>query len=572
MIVVEDLFYQYPRTKKHTLENVTFRVERGELVLVTGHSGSGKSTLLYCLKGLVPQLYGGKLDGRVEVGGEGLSQLSVADIAQRVGLVMQDPDAQFCNLFVRDEISFGVENLKLDPAVCLDHVQRALEAVNLTHMADKQVIELSGGEKQRVAIASVLAMDVPVLLLDEPAANLDAKSGREVLRFVSSLRDSGKTILLVQHELDEMIHAADKLLIMENGTVVDFGPPRTLIEKYDQHLTTKHNIGLPQIANAALRTRQWFHFERIPLSVEEFAAQVNGPPNHKPVSLPDNAVEDNSQGQLVVDAEGVSYTYPRFEQPAVRDVSLEVSTGEVVAIVGKNGSGKSTLARLLVGLLKPETGVVRLGGTSVTKLERHRIHAMTGYVFQYPEHQFLADSVRNEIAYGLEVQGKSEQEIEQIVADAIASLKLSGMEARHPFTLSGGEKRRLSVATMLVLRPRLLILDEPTYGLDEGNLINLVRFLFEQLRARGITILFITHDMRLVAEHAERAVVMHEGRLVFDGKPVELFKDADLLERAELLAPPIVELTNALAERGFSLPAHTVTLDQFSQSIEAIFT
>jgi len=571
MIVIDNLSYWYPRTKSPAISGVKFEVSKGEMVLVTGQSGSGKSTLFYCLKGLVPHLYGGRLEGRVLLDDENLSEISVTEIAQRVGLVMQDPESQFCNLFVRDEVAFGVENLKLDPDVCLSRVQDALRVVGLVELAGKSVVELSGGEKQKVAVASILAMNVPILLLDEPTANLDAQSGREILGFIHRLSESGKTILLVQHKLDEMIHVADKLLILKEGTVLDFGPPRELIEKYGESLTTENNIGLPQIAHAALRTRKWFHFGNLPLTVEEFCAQVENPAEILSLPMHKSAVAKDGRGSILIEAEGLSYSYSASEKEAVNNFSMKVKAGEVVAIVGRNGSGKSTLARLLVGLLKPQKGSVKLRGRDTSELKRGDIHALTGYVFQYPEHQFLSDTVEKEIAYGLEVQERPKAEIKSTVNDVIESLKLTGKETRHPFCLSGGEKRRLSVATMLVLEPRLLILDEPTFGLDEGNLINLIRLLFEQLRERGITIIFITHDMRLVAEHAQRVFVMLDGQLLFDGSPAELFQDATMLDRAELLPPPIVELTLALKQCGYCLPPYLATLEEFTNAIDSIF-
>lgn len=569
MITVDNLSFQYPYSQSLTLQAISLHIEPGELVLLTGPSGSGKSTLLHCLKGLVPHLYGGKLAGRIVIDGIDLSQSSVADIARRVGLVMQDPETQFCNLFVRDEVAFGVENLKLPREVCLAKTEESLGTVNLSHMAERSVMELSGGEKQRVAIASVLAMDVPVLLLDEPTANLDSRSGRDVLQFITQLKEMGKTILLVQHDLDEMIHVADKLLILESGSVVDFDDPRRVIDKHRERLTIDHNVGLPQITQAALEASKWLQFERLPLTADEFCGGI-GPSQ---ISLPLAGILEAPQlstgsTQKFVEANGVTFAYSSDQ--VVRDVTLQVNRGEVLAIVGKNGSGKSTLARLLVGLLEPQAGSVELNGHSLASMTRHEIHRQTGYVFQYPEHQFLASTVKNEVAYGLEVQGKPPEERARRVTEALQMLQLSGMEDRHPFSLSGGEKRRLSVATMLVLQPDLLILDEPTYGLDEGNLMHLVRFIFDQLRAQGVTIVFITHDMRLVAEHADRVLVMHEGRLIFDGLPAEFFHNDTLIRQAELLPPPVVELTDALVARGIPLPAHIVTLEQFGRAISGL--
>jgi energy-coupling factor transporter ATP-binding protein EcfA2 len=571
MIHVENLSYWYPQSKSPALKNISFRVEPGELILIAGPSGSGKSSLLHCLKGLIPKLYGGRLEGKIEIDGEDISYLSVAEIAKRIGLVMQDPESQFCNLFVRDEVAFGVENLKIDSMTCSQRVIQALNAVGLNQFADRAVTEISGGEKQKVAIASVLAMGVPAMLLDEPTANLDAKSGRDVLQFIGQLRQEGKTLVLVQHELDEMIHVADKLLIMQDGRVIDYGPPRELLQKFEYKLTSDHFVGLPQIAHAALDTQRWFSFESLPLSVAEFAsfAQV-APPGAmmEPVNHRDNLPEIPA---VIVEAENIQFSYPNSKANAIKDISLIVHAGEVVAILGKNGSGKSTLARLMVGLLQPKKGTIKLGGRDVATLTRHEIHSLTGYVFQYPEQQFLTQSVAKEIAYGLEVQQRPPNEISQIVNETIQSLRLAGAENRHPFALSGGEKRRLSVATMLVLEPKLLILDEPTYGLDEGNLLNMIHFLFDQLQKKGVTIVFITHDLRLVAEYSQRVIVLYEGEKLYDGKPAELFNHDRLMKQTELIPPPISELVQALREKGYALPAGTITLDQFSQAVKDLF-
>jgi energy-coupling factor transporter ATP-binding protein EcfA2 len=571
MIHVENLSYWYPQNKSPALKNISFRVEPGELILITGPSGSGKSTLLHCLKGLIPKLYGGKLDGKIDIDGEDISYLSVAEIAKRIGLVMQDPESQFCNLFVRDEVAFGVENLKIDSKVCAQRVTQTLDAVGLSQFADRAVTEISGGEKQKVAIASVLAMGVPVLLLDEPTANLDAKSGRDVLQFIDRLRQEGKTLALVQHELDEMIHVADKLLIMQDGMLVDYGVPRELLQKFEYKLTSDHYIGLPQIVHAALNTQRWFSFENLPLSVAEFVSFAQVAPPEVATVLAGYRDHTLETSEVIVEAKNIQFSYPNSKTNAIKDISLTVHAGEVVAILGKNGSGKSTLARLMVGLLYPKSGKIKLDGKDVATLTRHEIHSLTGYVFQYPEQQFLTQSVAKEIAYGLEVQQRPANEISQVVDETIRSLRLTGAENRHPFALSGGEKRRLSVATMLVLEPKLLILDEPTYGLDEGNLLNMIHFLFDQLQKKGVTIVFITHDLRLVAEYAQRVIVLHDGVKRYDGKPAELFNQDGLMEHAELIPPPISELVHALQKKGYALPASTITLDQFSQAVGDLF-
>jgi energy-coupling factor transport system ATP-binding protein len=563
MISIRNLSYWYPDAPQATLQDINLEIKAGELVLVTGRSGCGKSTFLHCLKGLVPELYGGKLQGSIEVNGRPVAQLSVADLAPHVGLVMQDPETQLCNLYVRDEVAFGVENLLVPAQECSERVKRALEDVELAHLADWQVYQLSGGQKQRVAIASVLAMDPPILLLDEPTANLDSKAGREILQLVIQLKQSGRTILLVQHELDEITGQADKLLIFEGGQVAAFGSPQDILEHYGEQLTSKFGIGLPQVAATALHLKNVIQFEHLPLSRHEFVSVVPPLVSHLPAPETISPSLPHLSGQSsLIEVKGVSYTYAGTTQPAVQDLSFSIQAGEVVAIVGKNGSGKSTLARLLVGLLKPTAGNIYLSGQNLRHLSQYDIHRSTGYVFQYPESQFLADTVTKEIAYGLEVQQHPKAKISKIVSETLQLLGLEHLAEAHPFNLSGGEKRRLSVATMMVLEPRLLILDEPTYGLDEGNLVNLIDFLFTRLREQGITIVFITHNMTLVAEQAQRVLVMSEGRLAFAGPPAAFFKDVDLLSTVEIIPPPVVELAAQLREQGWSINPKAVTVGQ----------
>jgi len=573
ILSVRNLSYWYPDATEPTIRDISLEVQPGELVLLSGRSGCGKSTFLNCLKGLLPKLYGGRLEGQIEINGRDIFPLSVSSMATEVGLVMQDPDSQMCNLFVKDEVAFGIENLLVPREQCVLQVQQALDETNLSGLADRQVYQLSGGQKQRLAIASVLAMKTPLILLDEPAANLDNKSGREILQLVASLRSSGRTIILVQHELDEMADLADRLLILDKGEFIICEAPRTVFEHYGEHLTSDYGIGLPQVVSTALKTRSKFPFKELPLSPREFAAgivNVWGAAAPAPQALPPTALPPPNQRPNIIEAEKITYTYPGMKIPAVLDATFSIPEGEVVALIGKNGSGKSTLARLLVGLLKQSTGNIRLEGKDLRRLSSHDVHGSTGYVFQYPEHQFLADSVEKEISYGLEVQCREKSEIDRLVSEIMKLLRLEYVAHRHPFSLSGGEKRRLSVATMMVIEPKLLILDEPTYGLDEGNLINLLGFLFARLRERGITIVFITHDLRLVAEYAERVLVMSEGRLIFEGKPSTMFCNSDMMNNAELLPPPVVETCAQLRDYGWPLPLEIATQEQFLNCLRSL--
>jgi energy-coupling factor transport system ATP-binding protein len=503
LIQLDRLTVRYPRAASPAIRDLSLRIEPGETVLLLGPSGGGKSTLALALAGLIPHDVFAHLQGEIRV--DGVDPLSAApgEVAARVGLLFQDPEAGFATLTVEDEIAFGLENLRVAPEQMPARIQAALEDVSLSGVGARRLGTLSGGEAQRIALAALLAMDPPILVLDEPTSNLDPASRREFFAVLARLRRQ-RTILLIEHNLDACLPLADRAVALgAGGSLIAQGPPDRV---FRDHLEALRESGawLPETYLA----------EQISADPPEVQAPRSGQPP-------------------AVACRGLTFAYDEAN-PVLRDVELEIAAGEFAALVGPNGSGKTTLARHLLGLLpRPARGQVLLFGDPVQQLGLPELTRRAGYVFQNPEHQFVTDTVWEELAYSLRARQTAQSEVRGQVEDMLERFGLREHARRNPFTLSQGEKRRLSVATMLALDQRLLILDEPTFGQDRRASLALMDSL-AALNRSGVTILIITHDMRLVRRHARRALALVGGRLVFSGSPPDLFDRPDLLAAARL--------------------------------------
>jgi energy-coupling factor transport system ATP-binding protein len=546
IIEIEALTVKYARRKLAALNGLNLHVQKGETLLLLGPSGSGKSTLALTLNGLLPQSVGELRSGAVRVAGLDTLQHSVAELAQRVGILFQDPDAQFATLKVEDEIVFGLENLGQLPAEMDAKVERALAEVGMQAMRHRPVAALSGGEKQRVALASLLAMQPEVLVFDEPTANLDSMGTQQVFALLAELKSRGRhTLVLIEHKLDELMHLVDRVVVLDpQGGILADGAPRRVFDEYGAQLR-QLGVWMPQVALLAHALRErGVQFAQFPITLGE-AVKAFGPwvaatsPNAKPI-----AATPAVEGSPVMEIRDLSFSYG--DTPALRDISLRINKGDFIAIVGANGAGKTTLAKHLMGILQPPLGSIYLRGQEFTHIPAKQLARQVGFVFQNPEHQFVTESVWDEIAYGLRVMGESEERIAARTQELLESFGLARYAKANPFTLSYGEKRRLSVASMLAMGQDVLILDEPTFGQDERNAVALLELL-QDLNAQGKTVIVITHDMRLVLEHANRVVVMSAGQILYDGQPAELVQQPELLSQARLTLPPLARLSALLA-------------------------
>ncbi len=486
MIYVDDLVVTFPTAPHPAPQGLTLQVEEGETVLLLGPSGCGKSTLAYVLTGLIPHDLHARVAGRVQVRGRDPQRELPGRMAVHVGYLLQDPEASFATLVVEDEVAFGLENLRVPREDMEPRITQALEAVGMAGFRHRRLDTLSGGEAQRVALAALLAMRQPVLILDEPTANLDPQGTREFFQVLAGLR--GKhTLLLIEHKVDACLHLVDRVVLLdERGRVLAQGAPRPTLMAHRE---------------AALRAGLW-----LPQDLDPRAAfRVDFRRGFPPLRTDPPAVEMRD----------VVFGYDAT-QPLLRNVNLTIPQGDFLAVVGPNGSGKSTLAHVMLGLKRPAQGQVRLFGRDVEGIPARELIRYAGLVFQNPEHQFVTERVWDELAYTLRVHGWEEARLRQRVEYLLERFRLKPYANHNPFRLSQGQKRRLSVGTMLAGGPRLLIFDEPTFGQDRNTAYALMDLMLE-LNREGVTIVFITHDMRLVRQYARHVLALERGRVVFHG-------------------------------------------------------
>lgn len=530
-----------------TPASVSFEVSRGDVVLLLGPSGSGKSTLSLAMNGLIPHAVPATLSGHVEVAGMDAATHSVAQLSTHVGIVFQDPDAQLVTGTVLDEVAFGPENLCLPVAEVLARAEAALRRVGLWERRAENPDRLSGGGRQRLAIACALAMGSPLLVLDEPTANLDPQGIEDVYAALTELAASGdKGIVLIEHNLDAAASFVNRVVVLDAaGVVIADGPVDEILRGRAAEL---HALGvwLPTSTLAALRLGEaGYRFDPLPISPEELREALErqpAPPALRETAAATEAVASASGTRIEVRG----LTLRRKKTEVLTDVALDVRDGEFLAIVGANGAGKTTLIQALAGVLTPPRGTVHIDGLDVARLDDRALSTHVGFVFQNPEHQFIAASVFDEIAHGLRRQHLDEAEIERRTLDLLDRFGLRERAHVHPFLLSGGQKRRLSVGTALVAGARVLALDEPTFGQDRARADELLGLL-RDLNREGTTIIVVTHDMQLVAEYADRVAVMQAGRVTATGTPGDVFADAELIARAGLRVPPLARALAPLA-------------------------
>ncbi|MCC2032964.1 ABC transporter ATP-binding protein [Microbacterium sp. BWT-G7] len=538
--------------------SVSFEISPGEVVLLLGPSGSGKSTLTLALNGLIPHAVPAEVTGTVLVDGVDTADTAVAELSTRVAMVFQDPDAQLVTGTLLDEVAFGPENLRMPVAEVLARAETALRRVGLWERRSENPDRLSGGGRQRLAIACALAMGSPLLVLDEPTANLDPRGIEEVYAALAELVAAGdRAILLVEHNLDAAVGFVDRVVVLDHaGRLAADGTVDDVLRVRADEL---HAMGvwLPVSAIAALRLRQaGFVLDPLPLTPDELRAALESEPAplgaaiRTTGSLPDaplstvrNPSDSENSGPTseraptpLITVRGLTLRRGRSE--VLHAIDLDVARGEFVAIVGANGAGKTSLIQAMAGVVPPPRGTVHVDGIDIGRADARSVTSRIGFVFQNPEHQFIAHTVFDEIAHGLRQRHLSDDEVRARTEVLLERFGLADKAGSHPFLLSGGQKRRLSVGTALVAGAPVLVLDEPTFGQDRARADELLGLLSE-LNDEGTTIIVVTHDMQLVTEYADRTVVLSDGRVLATGDTRDVFADDDLIERAGLRLPPL---------------------------------
>ncbi|WP_188699922.1 ABC transporter ATP-binding protein [Microbacterium nanhaiense] len=538
IIEVRELSFRYPGAGRDTLRNVDLTIERGDFVAIVGGNGSGKTTLCKTFNGLVPHYWSGEFAGSVRVAGEDTWESSVARLSWTVGYVYQDFQNQLVRPTVRDEVAFGPINFGFD-----DHAERteeALAAVGIAHLADRFVWQLSGGQAHRVALASVLAMRPEVIVVDEPVAELDPAAAHEVYEQLTALnRERGITVITIEHHAEFIAQYARSVVLMSDGAPVWHLPADEALERAGE--LADHGIPAPQIVDA-LRAAGVGGVAR---SVDAAAARIRaaraaapGAGAAVPEPQPDRAV--------VVEALRVSHGFRSVSgevQPVIDELDLALREGDRVAIIGGNGAGKTTLMRLLAGIHVPRSGEVMLDGSNTRASRAGRLAEKAAYLYQQPERMFLKESVRADVE--LFPHSRKDPETTAIVDRILERVRLTEFAERDARTLSGGQQRRATLAIGLAMRPALLLLDEPTASLDVASRDDVIDMLAELDGAISCAVI-ATHDMHLVSEWATRVIALEDGRIVADTTPRALFADDELLSRARLVPPQVVQLGRAL--------------------------
>ena len=543
--------FQYDAQAEATLKDISFDIAKGEKVLILGPSGSGKSTLAQCLNGIIPNIHKGQAQGQVRIDGQDIFKQSIYDKSQLVSTVLQDPDGQFIGLTVAEDLAFALENDCADQSEMKDKVALWAERLDLTSLLNHRPQDLSGGQKQRVSLAGVLIDESPILLFDEPLANLDPKSGQETIDLIDKIhKEVGATTIIIEHRLEDVLYRpVDRILLVNEGELLFNGSPDELLSST---LLLENGIREPLYVTVL---RQLGFDTRSAQNLSQLDAL-----DLSDLALPDRVLKDkrDSSSDSILKVEGLSVSYG--DSPAIiEDLSFSLKKGERLAIVGKNGAGKSTLAKALCGFV-PSQGKLTYEGQDISQDSIAERSERIGFVLQNPNQMISQTMIFDEVALGLRLRGIEEAEVEERVYEVLKTCGLYSFRKWPISALSFGQKKRVTIASILVLKPEIIILDEPTAGQDYKTYTDIMTFL-DSLQKQGHTIVMITHDMQLMLEYSDRCLVVVEGEIIADDKPVTILNQKDLLESANLkqtslytlgqkLSSDPVEVTQYYIEKG----------------------
>ncbi|MFD1360896.1 ABC transporter ATP-binding protein [Lentibacillus salinarum] len=504
ILEVRDFSFSYGEIDEQPLfDGLRFTLNRNDVTLLMGASGAGKSSLALCLNGLYPEAIEGTASGDILFYGKNISEFERGELTQEIGIVFQDPESQFCMMTVEDELAFTLENRKIPAPAIRGRIKAVLKAVGMEGFENNKIHELSGGQKQKVALAAVLLLEPEMLILDEPTANLDPVSSLEFIKLVGKIQKERQlSVLIIEHQADDWLDLISRVLVIgrDGQLLADDRPERLFTEK--KQILEQEGIFLPDA------------YSDSPAFREKWARIVPSEKN-------------------VLSVRGLSFS--RRKQEVLKNVSMNVCGGELVVIVGENGAGKSTLLQLMAGLLDPCAGTISLFDRPLGTWQEKDLRKRMGFVFQNPEHQFITDTVYEELTFGMKLNGYADEGMESAADHLMEQFHLKAYRNNNPFALSGGQKRRLSVATVLEETPDILLFDEPTFGQDAATTLELMDYVMA-LKAKGIAIVFVTHDMDIV-DAADRVVVLKQGKVAFSDRPASLWKEGELLQAARLRLP-----------------------------------
>ena len=536
MIELKDFSFQYKAQSEPTLKNLNLTIYKGEKVLIVGPSGSGKSTIGQCLNGIIPNIYKGTSSGQFLIQGKEAFDLSIYEKSHLVSTVLQDTDGQFIGLSVAEDLAFALENDMVELETMKERVQSWAERLDLMKLLDHRPQDLSGGQKQRVSLAGVLIDESPILLFDEPLANLDPKSGQDIIDLIDQIHEEqGTTTIIIEHRLEDVLYRpVDRVILINQGQVLFNGRPDDLLRttllaengiREPLYLTTLRQLGQD--------IDQLEHLDRLE-DIE--LTGVNR-------SIPEATFTKTGEAEELLKLEQISFAYQE-NHPILKNISLSIPKGQRLAIVGKNGAGKSTLAKAICGFITTEGQYTSRGEDIKQESVKERAERV-GYVLQNPNQMISTNMIFDEVALGLRLRGISEEDIKERVYQALKTCGLYELRKWPISALSYGQKKRVTIASILVLGPEILVLDEPTAGQDQRNYTEIMEFL-DSLQEKGHTIVMITHDMQLMLDYSDRALVVSDGQILADLSPAELFTHPDILQEANLKETSIFALANRL--------------------------
>jgi len=514
-LVVENLTFRYRRRTEPAIENVSFSVLPGQVILIAGSSGCGKTTLMRCINGLIPYTYHGEMSGDIRLYGQSIKGMEMVNISQKVGTLLQDPERQILGSYVLNEVAFGLESMGLPRDEIRTRSEMALDRLGILSMKDRETFSTSGGEKQKIALAGLLAMEPRILLLDEPLASLDPASAHEALAVFRALADEGYAVMLVEHRVEDVltIHP-DTVIYIEEGRVVYTGDPSGLMDAVDYH-----HVKLP-------------------------AEVVLEKARHEPSVVFNLAVQPEEKSASLVQFENVHFRYADDHPQVLKNVNCEIKKGDVIAILGHNGSGKTTLVKHALGLLKPTEGRVLLEGKDTRSITVAQAAHTVGYVFQSPTQMLFAPTVAEELSFGPRNLGYSKETTSSNVDWAIETVHLKEEMGMPPLALSFGQQKRISIAAILAMRSRILMMDEPTAGQDYWNYTS---FMDSILQMPGFdSVMFITHDLDLALIYANRILLMFDGKIIADGSSHDVLSDESLLRSCRILPTSLLRLNKTM--------------------------